>query len=72
MSIPKTLHCLADAIEALQGAYEASDGFVGDHILAAERECYKALDQLVRSQHNFSREPGTPSAPAEDPTPKAE
>jgi len=42
---------LANAIEALEAAYENSvDGFTADSISNAERECYKAVDQLVRSQ----------------------
>jgi len=54
MTVSATLHHLADAIQALESAYAATDdGFTSEHIRNAERECYKALDQLVKSQQNL-------------------
>jgi hypothetical protein len=53
--VPKTLRYIADAIEALENAYRATeDGFTSDHLNNAEVECYKALNCLVRSQHHFA------------------
>ena len=44
----QAIHHLADAIDALEQAYDRTeDGLGSDHIQAAEAECYRALRQIA-------------------------
>ena len=52
MNTPDLIHKITDAIEAIETAYRsAPEGLTADHLKMAERDCYLALDKLIRSKY---------------------